>query len=235
VIVYKIRETGARMSIKIAVLAWAAITGSIVAHSQDDTKTSMSPTNEQPVAAVCELHIWPSSGLRSVFHGWVHGGIVDGAVNGRDGYPKIPADPINTEKQIELISAAPVPAILKLPDYNVIVHKTALDSRTARNTPGRIEPASPACYAELVFDDVFLQQDSFSGNHLKTFFRYKLFDGDTITRSFGAFTQSNLKVFPPQSASENEAALKDLDTAFRSNIEQFGGFLNKPVAKKKEK
>ncbi len=166
----------------------------------------------------------------------MRGGIVDGTVNGRDGYPDIPKDPISTAKQLELIAQSPAPSILKLPDYKMVVHETPLESRVARSTVGRIATESAPCYAELVFDDVFLQQDSFSGSHLKTFFRYRQFgSGDVVTRSFGAFTQSYMKLFPPKEAKGNEAALKDLYAAFTSNIEQFGGFLNKPDKKKKSK
>ena len=75
--------------------------------------------NDAPVQAeqACELHIWPSSGLRSVYYGWFHAGIVDGAVTGRQGYPPVPKDPLPSALQVELMDKFGVPHALGLPAY----------------------------------------------------------------------------------------------------------------------
>ena len=182
----------------------------------------------------CELHIWPSSGLRSVYYGWFHAGIVDGAVTGREGYPPVPKDPLPSALQIELMEKFGVPTALGLPAYKAIWHAEALDSRAIRSTPGRLSSSTAACYAELIGDDVFFQQDVFSGSYLKSLIRFRAFGpGPTPTRTFSTWTQTQLTSFPPKEDSQNEAALKELRFAFTNNINAFGGFLNKPQKKKR--
>lgn len=64
----------------------------------------------------CELHVWPGSGLNSIYSGWFHGGIVNGAVTGRDGYPVVPTEPIDTPDQVELLAKAAPQNLLGRPD-----------------------------------------------------------------------------------------------------------------------
>jgi len=189
---------------------------------------------EAVTSAQCELHVWPSSGLRSVYYGWFHGGIVDGAVTGRQGYPVVPKDPVPTELQVEKLSGMKLIEVLKLPGYQVVVHKEALDSARIRSTKGRLAEATTPCYAELVGDDVFFQQDVFSGSYLKSLIRFRSFgSGDTPIRTFGTWTETKLQVFPPKEDSLNAAALDELHRAYVSNIESFAAFLNRPAKKKK--
>lgn len=182
----------------------------------------------------CELHIWPSSGLRSVYYGWFHAGIVDGAVNGRKGYPPVPKDPLPSALQIELLQKLDVAAKLGLQNYSPVWHSEPLDSRTIRTTPGRLTGSTSDCYAELIGDDVFFQQDVFSGSYLKSLIRFRAFGpGPAPTRSFSTWTRTQLTAFPPKEDSQNEAAVAELRDAFTNNISAFGVFLNKPQKQKK--
>lgn len=181
----------------------------------------------------CELHIWPSKGLRSVYHGWFHGGIVDGAIKARDGYKEIPADPLSREIQIAALSNPALPEMLKLPAYKLIVHEEALDSVKIKNTPGRIMENSAPCYAELITDDVFYQEDVINGSYLKTLFRFKSFQGEGLPkRTFGTWAKVKLLSFPPKTQEQNEHAQDEIRTAFTRNIKEFAAFLN--VEKKKK-
>ncbi len=196
------------------------------------------PTASQAIEAEatgqCELHVWPSSGLRSVYYGWLHGGIVDGAVNGRDGYPPIPKDPVPTTLQVELLSKLDLAGVLQLEGYRVVVHDQSLDSRTIRAATGRLATSTSSCYAELIGDDVFFQQDVFSGAYLKSLIRFRSFGpGNAPARTFGTWTETRLQIFPPKEETQNVAALAELHGAFVKNIESFGAFLNKPAKKKK--
>jgi hypothetical protein len=86
----------------------------------------------------------------------------------------------------------------------------------------------------LIGDDVFFQQDVFSGSYLKSLIRFRSFGpGPTPTRTFSTWTQTRLTSFPPKEDSQNEAALNELRSAFTNNINAFGSFLNKPQKKKK--
>jgi hypothetical protein len=191
----------------------------------------------QPAAASeqsCELHVWPSSGLRSVYYGWFHGGLVDGAVNGRQGYPPVPKDPLPSALQIELLQKQDVAARLGLGGYKLVWHADALDSKAIRATPGRLTDSTASCYAELIGDDVFFQQDVFSGSYLKSLIRFRSFGtGPSPTRTFTTWTRTQLTAFPPKEDSQNEAAVAELRAAFTNNVKEFGGFLNKPQKQKK--
>lgn len=200
-----------------------------------------SVANAQEVAAGgCELHVWPSGELNSVYHGWFHGGIVNGAVTGRDGYPEVPADPLGAASQAALLDRAQPQMIIGRDNYKLVIHAQPLTSREIRTTPGRLTTDGAACYAELIVDDVFLQQDVFHGSYLKSSFRYRDFgDGTapaaTPVRVFGTWVKTPLKLFPPKDGIDLKAASEELKSAYVENFALFGEGLNKPVKAKRGK
>ncbi len=201
--------------------------------AQDEAADIDQPT--AATAAVCELHVWPAGAVRSTYNGWFHGGIVDGAIQGRDGYRKLPESILSTEAQAKILRELDLAAILQLPDYAVVVHDYPLPSRAIRTTAGRLLPASPPCYAELVTDDVFFQEDVFAGQHLKAIFRFRQFDGsDASTRSFGAYQQHKLEQFPPKEPEQLDVALEEFRLAYGKTVSGFGEALNRPPKKKKK-
>ncbi len=198
----------------------------------------------EPVAsngsqAGCSLHVWPGSNLRSTYWGWAHGAIVDGAVTGRDGYRKLPAGPLDTDRQREILSGTDVAKALGLAGYRVAVHDEALDSRTLRSTPGSWLAATTgtppsACQAELAIDDVFYQEDIVSGRYLKVIYRFKRFgEGDGGARSFGQIMAVKLSVFPPAPGTDPTPALEELGSALARSLDDFGASLNAPVKKRR--
>ncbi len=211
------------MSVAFVVAAWAAAGG---AQSAAPPATSLDET--------CELHVWPGSKLGSVYSGWFHGGIVNGAVTGRDGYPVAPADAIETKEQAALLKAAQPQKLLGLQGYRLVIHDTALPSSVIRRTPGRVGTSAAPCYAELIVDDVMLQHDGFvTGKFLKTLFRYREFDsGPTPTRSFGTWVQTRLTKFPPATAADEAAAREEVRTAFSNNVAVFASALRNPRKKR---
>ncbi|ATY30773.1 hypothetical protein [Sphingomonas psychrotolerans] len=188
----------------------------------------------------CELHVWPSGELNSVYQGWIHGGIVNGAVTGRDGYPEVPPDPLGAASQTELLDRAQPQGIIGLHSYRLIVHPQPLTSREIRTTPGRLTTDGAPCYAELIVDDVFLQQDVFFGSQLKSSLRYRDF-GDgvapavTPVRVFGTWVKTPLKLFPPKEGVDRKAASDDLKSAYVANLTRFAEALNKPAKGKRGK
>jgi hypothetical protein len=182
----------------------------------------------------CELHVWPGSGLKSVYHGWLHGGLVNGAIDGRDGYPEVPPDPMATSEQTALLAEAQPQRLLMLAEHRLVVHDEALSSRTIRSTPGRIDPSQSTCYAELIVDDVFLQQDVVNGSALKILFRYRNFGADTVPqRTFGTWVQTAMPAFPPKRGEGPEAALADIRRAFAANVERFAAALLAPPKRRR--
>lgn len=179
--------------------------------------------------ASCELHVWPGNDLRSTYHGWFHGGIVDGAVQGREGYRVLPSNPLTTSAQLGRLQQLPLADVMGLTGYAVIIHDSALDSRTLRATPGRLAPNPPSCYAELAVDDVFFQEDIVEGRFLKVLFRFRKFDGPAPTRQFGTYIQEKLLIFPPaQPDADPEPGMDELAHAFGQAVSGFGKALNLP-------
>ena len=184
----------------------------------------------------CELHAWPANGLRSIYHGWFHGAINDGAVQGREGYERLPPDPLSTAEQAARLRSSSLTEMLDLPDYEVVVHDEALSSSTIRHTPGRIVADSPRCYAELMTDDVIFQQDVINGRFLKVLFRFRRFDGaDAPTVTFGAYTQRRLELFPPAEEAQEADSFAELSDQYGQALAEFGAALNKPGKAKKSK
>jgi hypothetical protein len=174
------------------------------------------PTSDES----CELHVWPGSPLGSVYSGWAHGGIVNGAVDGRAGYPKVPADPLDTKSQAALLAAADLPHLLGLGSYTLVMHDTALPSRTLRATPGRLAPSSSPCYAELAVDDVTLRQDIVNGSWLMVLFRYRAFDGgDQRDARFASWVKTPLDGW--KNGQDRDTAVASLRAAFRADIGLF--------------
>lgn len=191
-----------------------------------------------PAAATgCELHVWPSSPVRSSSNNYfVMRSIVDGAVQGRDGYVKLPENILGSDRQIRTLNEVGVTETLGLPGYTVVVHDQPLPSRVIRTTAGRLQPDSAACYAEFVTDDVFYQEDAISGRKLKAIFRFRQFDGgsQTPTRTFGTFAQRGLSLFPPKTPEQLDPALEEFRTAFSEAFKEFGAAMNKPAKGKKK-
>lgn len=190
----------------------------------------------QAAPQACELHVWPGGPVRSTYSGWFHGGIVDGAVQGRDGYKKLPESILSPEDQLRTLRDADVAETLRLPTYKVVFHEEPLTSRAIRSATGRLLADTPSCYAELVTDDVFFQQDLIDGRFLKAIFRFRqFFDGDTPSRTFGTYVQVRLTQFPPAEPEQLDAALEEFRTAYGDAVKEFGAALAKPAKGKKAK
>ncbi|MBP7136596.1 MAG: hypothetical protein KBA57_09560 [Sphingomonadaceae bacterium] len=214
---------------------WSRFLVAVLAMLQagDLTAQDASPSS---LPQACELHVWPSSGLRSIYHGWWHGGIVDGAVTQRDGYPPVPADPIDSRLQANLLSQLDLPGTLGLAQFKTVIHEEPLASREARSGSARLVASQTPCYAELIADDVFFQQDVVNGSSLKTLFRFRDFgDAQSPLRSFSTWARTPLKLFPPKTPADNEPSLTELQGAYRNNAVLFGGYLAKAMLPPKGK
>lgn len=187
---------------------------------------------------ICELHAWPSGQLNSVYTGWFHGGIVNGAVNRREGYPEVPPDPLGSARQVALLEGAALPMLLNRASYRLVVHSEPLTSREIRTASGRLSTARIGCYAELIVDGVFLQQDVVNGAYLKGSFRFRDFGesdtpADTPVRVFGSWVQTHLAAFPPKDPAGLSAAGREIEDAYQQNLKLFVAALHKPVKTKR--
>lgn len=187
-----------------------------------------------PAGDDCEFHAWPGEGLTSIFYGLFHGGIVNGGQQGRRGYPRIPPGAISTAVQRDLLIEAAPQRALQLPGHRLVVHEEALPSRTIRTSSVRVTPSRSSCYAELMVDDVVLQQDFVNGAKLRVLFRFRDFGpfGEP-RRSFTTWADADLDSFPPRTEDAVPDALRELRLAFRQSVHLFGAQLNPPPRRRR--
>ncbi|GAM05765.1 hypothetical protein [Novosphingobium sp. MBES04] len=199
----------------------------------DEAMSGSTPTTEAPPA--CTLHVWPSSGLRSSYHGWFHGGLVDGAVDGRKGYRQLPEEPLTAKHQADLLRELPLGDLIAAEGtpYLVTVHEEALPSRIVRQARTPVQAGAGDCHAELFVDDIFFQEDIVNGRFIKALFRFRRFDGGAMTRQFGTFTQARLTAFPASAPGEDDAARRDLDATYAATVREFAAALNAPAPKRR--
>ena len=181
----------------------------------------------------CELHVWPGPALGSVYHGWLHGGIVNGAIQGRQGYTPITSNPVDSAEQVILLGAANLPQLMKLPSYKQVIHNQPLESTVLRSASARLSESIASCYAELIVEKVMFQEDVINGRSLKILARFRKFGtGQTVERLFGTWAQSSVRLFPPDKPEDDAAAADELRTAYLGNLSIFANYLNNPVKSK---
>lgn len=213
-----------RLGKMLAVTAWLV---TVPAFAQE------APPPPAETAQACEIHVWPGSDLIHLYYGWFHGGTVDGAAKGRDGYPDAPPNPLTAQVQGQLLSGMGLPTLLNLPDYRVVMHPQPLTSREIRSSTTRLADSQSPCYAELMVDDLLLSQNVISGAGLRSSFRFRDFGPDAAPRrQFGNFVLTKLKVFPPKTPELMAEATSELRGAFVSNAIQFARALTKPPKRK---
>lgn len=175
----------------------------------------------------CELHIWPGGDLRSTYHGWFHGGIVDGAAKGREGYRPLPNGPLPSDRQAARLQKLALADAMRLDGYRVVVHDAPLESRVIRTSRERYAPGTPDCYAELAVDDVFFQEDIVNGRFIKALFRFRKFEGPNAERVFGAYAQTKLLLFPPATPEAEQGGIDELEKGFDATVLSFAAALNR--------
>jgi hypothetical protein len=181
------------------------------------------PAADPPAGqAGCEFHVWPADPLMSIYYGWFHGGTVNGQIQGRSGYPTVPSHPIDTATQAAILESTRPHELLMHPDYRLIVHREALTSRAIRNATGRLSDSASPCYAELIVDDVVLQQ-GIGGTSLNVLFHYRRFDADTRRSSYSTWARTSLTAFPPRRPEQLDEAIREIRDAYRGDIYQFVG------------
>lgn len=188
-----------------------------------------------PAAAspTCELHVWPGHDFHSVYYGWAHGGTVDGAAKGRDGYENVPHEPLSAGEQVKILGSVDLAATLGLPGYRTVIHETPLSSREIRTGLARHAQDAPPCYAELMTDDLVLQKNFIGGQALNILYRFRQFDGELPGRSFGTYIQVPVSIADKATDTSSDAILSELASAYSISIRDFGKALAAPPKKKR--
>jgi hypothetical protein len=196
--------------------------------------------------APCELHVWPAANMDIVrhrsFEGNRAGGLLDLLIKQEQERSTRKADaratdilaasdtpdPLSTAIQVETLKSLPIAEMMELSGYVVIIHDTALDSRTIRTVKTRYTETNAACYADLVTDDVVYTRAYANGRGLKTFFRFRDFGTQAApVRSFGTWVDTRLKIFSLEPPNLSQPALDEIVSAFRTNATRFSELLRK--------
>jgi hypothetical protein len=202
----------------------------------------------------CELHIWPSEGLRSIRHN-VGANRLGSGYSTREtgtttseaitretffGEKVVPGAELvlSSAEQAELLRQnIALPSSLGLPNHQAIVHDNPLDSVTIKTSRSRYKPQGAACYADLVIDNITFsyQFGGYGNGHaLGILFRFRDFgSSDSIRRSFATQTSLGIRKFPPKSATQMPEARDEMTSAFNSNLVKFASFLEASRTKKK--
>ncbi len=214
----------------MAFLILAALAAAASVPAPGGAASAATDTAEASPGRSCELHVWPGHDFHAVYYGWAHGGTVDGALKGRQGYEQMPANPLSAERQASILRDLHPAELLGLADFTTVVHDEPLSSREIRSGIARHVADAPDCYAELMIDDLVVQDNVLSGKALDVLYRFRRFDkGDTPSRSYGTFIQQPLRLFPPAASDKNpQPALDELVTAYRTALVDFGRALQKP-------
>lgn len=182
------------------------------------------PAAQTPAAPTdCELHVWPGDTMHVTYLGWTHGSTVDGHEKGRVGYPAPPPNSMSLAHQRNLLTEANLPEKLGIPAYREIFHDTRPDAQTLRFTTGRLTPGTPACYAELIVDNVFYQQSVLSGRQLVLILRFRDFDrGVAPKRVFSPVLTRDLSA-PRSGESDYDVtkSVEEIDKAYASLVDDF--------------
>lgn len=179
----------------------------------------------------CELHVWPSSGYHTTYFGWVHGGTIDGNLKGRQGYQPLSPDLLSAERQLAELRGLQIAALLGLGNYRVVLHDQPLTSREIRTGLERHATPSPPCYAELMTDDLVVQNHVLYGASLNGIYRFRQFSGDGApTRSYGTYVLQKLENFPPKEGVDPKLGEAELVSAYTRSVAAFGAALQKAAA-----
>lgn len=196
---------------------------------------------DAPQSAQCELHVWPAANMISVRHHGIEPGHAQGLIpalmeegqmrhdeRAKQAFDAASPETLPAAKQIELLSALPLPTMLGLKDYRVVMHDTPLDSHTIRTVTARYVESAAPCYADLVLDDNVYVRAYANGKVLKTLFRFRDFGSGTApVRSFGTWVQTRLTLFSIDPLNISQPALDELAAALTNNTTLFSGLLSK--------
>lgn len=220
-------------TIRHAIFAAACCVQPFVATASAQAQIPETLAAPAAASAACELHVWPGHDFHSVYYGWAHGGTVDGAAKGRDGYENVPHEPLSAGEQVKILGSADLAATLSLAGYRTVIHETPLSSREIRTGLARHALDTPRCYAELMIDDLVLQKNFTGTQALNILYRFRQFDGDVSGRSFGTYIQVPVRIADKAIDRSSDAIVSELASAYSISIHDFGKALAAPPKKKR--
>jgi hypothetical protein len=179
----------------------------------------------------CELHVWPSTELKSVTEGWIWNERVNQAFNPAYGGTERPAV-LSPKRQLEIISSLKLPERLGIDRYRIVPHDVPL-GRAAAAEKIRHSESTSACYGELLVSQIIFEKNALSGSSLRTLGILRLFtSGAEPHSSFMTWASHPLAEFPAKRAEKAQAAASEVDDAFGQTLLKFAAFAVRPVKKR---
>ncbi len=180
----------------------------------------------------CELHVWPADDLQAVSQGWLWNNTVNQDFNAAKGGKPRP-EALVADRQLALIKAMDLPAMLGLEPREIVTHPEPLSRSAAAATTRNVDSQS-TCYDELVVSKLFYDRAPVAGKSLKTMIVLRRFgEAPELKSSFATWAETGLKVYPAATPDQSEAAEAELATAYQSNLRKFAGYVTAPKKTKK--
>lgn len=189
----------------------------------------------------CELHLWPAermksetTGLLSTFGG-VGEELVDRAAHaGKDARNRAHMrSTLASQIQLDALQSLDLTTLLSLPaGTQVVRHEQPLVRKTIAKVTTRRSDSKAACYSELIVAEIFHHKGTITGRSLTTLFAFRDFgSNDQVQFGYKARGKHRLKLFPPKKGEDARAALDELQSAFRKDLEMFTGKEQQAAAK----
>jgi hypothetical protein len=194
----------------------------------DAPAIAQSPT---PSAPACELHVWPSTELKSVTEGALFNDRVNQAFDPAHGGVERP-NVLGPERQLEIMANADLPKLLGIGQASIVPHAEPLPRSIAAEKI-RHSTSAAACYAELLVGQIIYEKNTLAGASLRLLGIFRTFgaDGQPMT-SFMTWASRPLLQFPAKKPEDAKAAQVEIDEAYRASLIEFAGFATKPPKKK---
>jgi hypothetical protein len=185
----------------------------------------------------CEIHVWPAAKLNTLTEGAIWNNVLDSAVTPRSGGVRervVPAaGPLDPEGQLHLIESVDLPALLRVPGAQVIIHNEVARRRATGGATGRQTNSDSKCYSELTVAKNFFNRSGLAERTLRTLFILDDYGNQPLPRrSFVAWGSTELQIFPAKVAEREQAASEELARAFQTNTRQFAGYAFAPPRKR---
>lgn len=222
--------TSSRFAVAAALATVLATTGASAQNAAAEQPAS--PPDPAPVESSCELHVWPADAAQTfntlMDTNWATFSSAD--KYSRDASSPLGGTQASVDLQLRTLAGLDLPGLFGLEGYTVTLHEAPLPSRVIRTTKGPILPGRSPCYAELVTDDVFYQQNHLydvkyiMSSKIVTTFRFRRFDGgEAPVFSHGSFINRDL--FDPRKKQELTlaVAVAQFETAFGQSVIDFAG------------
>ncbi len=178
-------------------------------------------------AAPCELHVWPAPEIKAVTQDWIFNHTVNQAFDPNKGKIDKPQGLISDQRA--LLAQLDLATMVSVAGSVTVVHEQPLSRAEVTAVKARHAQSASPCYTELVVSQIFYDAAPLAQKSLRSLIVLRRFGDAAEPKSvFSTWADSDLKLFPPTRPDQAEAALSELETAYKNNIRLFAGYVANP-------